>query len=75
MIYRSADGHLNEIGWVRDDGIPAHVDITLQALAPLAEDLGHKIRDGHGKKEESRTVTRLRISGSWANLCCFMPPV
>lgn len=38
VIYRSADGHLNEIWWVPGGGIPAHVDITVYALAPLAED-------------------------------------
>jgi hypothetical protein len=38
VIYRSADGHLNEIWWVPGGGIPVHIDITLYALAPLAGD-------------------------------------
>jgi len=37
VIYRSADNHLNEIWWV-PGGIPTHVDLTLQALAPPAAD-------------------------------------
>jgi len=36
VIYRSADGHLNEIWWVPGGGRPAHVDLTLWALAPIA---------------------------------------
>ncbi|MEK6374973.1 MAG: hypothetical protein AABO58_20040 [Acidobacteriota bacterium] len=38
VIYRSANGHLNEIWWVPGGGIPAHLDITLLALAPSAAD-------------------------------------
>jgi len=37
VIYRSADGHLNEIWWI-PGAMPTHVDITLEALAPLAVD-------------------------------------
>ena len=36
VIYRSADGHLNELWWTPGGGIPAHVDLTLEALAPPA---------------------------------------
>jgi hypothetical protein len=36
VIYRGEDGHLNEIWWVPGGGIPAHVDLTLRAFAPLA---------------------------------------
>lgn len=38
VIYRSADGHLNEIWWVPGGGIPAYIDITLRAFAPAAAD-------------------------------------
>jgi hypothetical protein len=38
VIYRSADGHLNEIWWIPGGGMPAHVDLTVYALAPLAVD-------------------------------------
>ena len=37
VIYRSADGHLHEIWWPLG-GTPAHVDLTLFALAPPAVD-------------------------------------
>ena len=36
VIFRSADGHLNELWWTPGGGAPAHVDLTLRALAPLA---------------------------------------
>ena len=36
-IYRSADDHLHEL-WVIPGGLPTHVDITLEARAPLATD-------------------------------------
>jgi hypothetical protein len=39
VIYRSANGHLNEIWWIPGGGIPAHVDVTLAAFAPLAVDV------------------------------------
>jgi len=38
VIYRSADGHVNDISWGPGRGTPAHVDLTVQALAPLATD-------------------------------------
>ncbi|HZM78508.1 MAG TPA: hypothetical protein VFC19_22505, partial [Candidatus Limnocylindrales bacterium] len=37
VIYRSADGHLHEIWWVFGTP-PAHVDLTVEALAPPAVD-------------------------------------
>ena len=36
-VYRSADNHLHEI-WVIPGGLPTHVDVTLEARAPLATD-------------------------------------
>jgi hypothetical protein len=36
VIYRSANGHLNEIWWVPGGGTPYHLDLTLIASAPLA---------------------------------------
>jgi catechol 2,3-dioxygenase-like lactoylglutathione lyase family enzyme len=38
VIYRSADGRLHEIWWVPGGGVPAHVDLTAFAGAPLAVD-------------------------------------
>jgi hypothetical protein len=38
VYYRSADGHLNEIWWVPGGGVPAHMDLSVYALAPLAAD-------------------------------------
>ena len=38
VFYRGTDGHLHEIWWVPGGGIPAHIDLTLYALAPLAAD-------------------------------------
>lgn len=38
VIYRSADGHLNELWWVPGSGSPGHVDLTDNTLAPLATD-------------------------------------
>ncbi|MDQ4036775.1 MAG: hypothetical protein M3313_00105, partial [Actinomycetota bacterium] len=39
VIYRSEDGHLNEIWWVPGPGgVPAHIDLSVWALAPLAAD-------------------------------------
>jgi hypothetical protein len=38
VIYRSADGHLNELWWFPGGGTPAHVDVTRAAFAPLAVD-------------------------------------
>ena len=36
VIYRSADGHLNDLSWVPGVTGPTHVDLTLFALAPPA---------------------------------------
>ncbi len=38
VVYRSADGHLNELWWTPGGGIPQHVDLTVKALAPPALD-------------------------------------
>lgn len=38
VIYRSEDGHVHDIWWVPGRGDPAHVDLTVLALAPLAAD-------------------------------------
>jgi hypothetical protein len=37
VLYRSADGHLNEISWVPFGSNPVHVDLMIESLAPLAE--------------------------------------
>jgi hypothetical protein len=37
VIYRSADGHLNDIWWV-PGGVLTHIDLTVEALAPPAAD-------------------------------------
>jgi hypothetical protein len=36
VVYRGADGHLNEIWWVPGGGVPARTDLTIAALAPVA---------------------------------------
>jgi hypothetical protein len=36
VIYRSADGHINELSWTPDGSTPVHVDLSLMALAPPA---------------------------------------
>lgn len=38
VIYRSANGHLNELWWIPGSATPAHVDITNAAFAPPAVD-------------------------------------
>lgn len=38
VIYRSADGHVHDLWWVRGRVDPAHVDLTVAAAAPLAAD-------------------------------------
>jgi hypothetical protein len=38
VVYRSADNHLIEIWWFPGGGVPAYVDLTVWALAPLAAD-------------------------------------
>ena len=38
VIYRSANNHLNELRWVAGTATPAHVDLTVSALARSASD-------------------------------------
>lgn len=38
VIYRSKDGHLNELSWVPGGGAPTHIDLTVHAVAPVAAD-------------------------------------
>ena len=38
VIYRSANNHLNELRWVAGTATPAHVDLTVSALARSATD-------------------------------------
>ena len=38
IIYRSADNHLHELSWVPGTATPAHVDLTVSALARSAVD-------------------------------------
>jgi hypothetical protein len=39
VLYRGADAHVHAIAWVAGAGDPAHIDLTLAALAPPALDV------------------------------------
>jgi hypothetical protein len=38
VIYRSSDGHLNDLAWVPGTATPTYIDLTAYAVAPLAAD-------------------------------------
>ena len=38
VAFRTTDGHVHELWWVPGGGIPADVDLTVEALAPPATD-------------------------------------
>jgi hypothetical protein len=46
VFYRATDGHLIELWWVPGGGVPAHVDLSLMALAPPAVEKPGAFADG-----------------------------